>query len=586
MKWELKNLYSTIELWEKDYEKLNKIIDSVGEFQGKLGEYESFVAYYELQKELAVLLLKVYQYAALLSDLNKKNTDNAARVQKMSFLMSKLNQVTAFESPELLSVGKETIDGFIAKNDTLKEYTFSIEKLFRNQEHVLDEKSESLLANYSQLSGQGREIYSALSVADKVDKEVILTDGKKVVITSGNYRSYLADLESPEDRKIVFEAIFSQYKDHKNAYAQIYNTILQKDIARMKSRNYSSSLESYLFTNNIPLDVYHNLVDVAKNNTAPIKRYYKLRKDYLGLENHHTYDRFINLAESSSKFTYEEGKNLFFESIKGFSQDFQDKAHSALEDGYVDVYEQEGKQTGAYSFGVLNEHPFILLNFDDTLNSVFTLAHEAGHSMHSLFATETQPVATQSYQIFVAEIASTFNEHNLLDHFIKNAKSTKDDKITLLQQSIDDILGTFYRQTLFAAYELKAHEIAEKGEPITYETLSGIMIDLYKEFYDIDITEENGKEFVWAYIPHMFYTPFYVYQYSTSFAASLKLYEMVKENPANIDKHISLLKSGGNDFPVNQVKKAGVDLTTKEPFMAVVNRLNSLIDELEVALKE
>ena len=586
MKWELKNLYSTIELWEKDYEKLNKIIDSVGEFQGKLGEYESFVAYYELQKELAVLLLKVYQYAALLSDLNKKNTDNAARVQKMSFLMSKLNQVTAFESPELLSVGKETIDGFIAKNDTLKEYTFSIEKLFRNQEHVLDEKSESLLANYSQLSGQGREIYSALSVADKVDKEVILTDGKKVVITSGNYRSYLADLESPEDRKIVFEAIFSQYKDHKNAYAQIYNTILQKDIARMKSRNYSSSLESYLFTNNIPLDVYHNLVDVAKSNTAPIKRYYKLRKDYLGLEKHHTYDRFINLAESSSKFTYEEGKNLFFESIKGFSQDFQDKAHSALEDGYVDVYEQEGKQTGAYSFGVLNEHPFILLNFDDTLNSVFTLAHEAGHSMHSLFATETQPVATQSYQIFVAEIASTFNEHNLLDHFIKNAKSTKDDKITLLQQSIDDILGTFYRQTLFAAYELKAHEIAEKGEPITYETLSGIMIDLYKEFYDIDITEENGKEFVWAYIPHMFYTPFYVYQYSTSFAASLKLYEMVKENPANIDKHISLLKSGGNDFPVNQVIKAGVDLTTKEPFMAVVNRLNSLIDELEVALKE
>jgi len=586
MKWELKNLYHTIKLWEKDYEKLNKIIDSVGEFQGKLNEYESFVAYYKLQKELAVLLLKVYQYAALLSDLNKKNTDNAARVQKMSFLMSKLNQVTAFESPELLSVGKEIIDGFIAKNDTLKEYTFSIEKLFRKQEHVLDKKSESLLANYSQLSGQGREIYSALSVADKVDKEVILTDGEKLVITSGNYRSYLADLESPKDRKIVFEAIFSQYKDHKNAYAQIYNTILQKDIAKMKSRNYSSSLESYLFTNNIPLDVYHNLVDVAKSNTAPIKRYYKLRKDYLGLEKHHTYDRFINLAESSSKFTYEEGKNLFFESIKGFSKDFQNKAHSALEDGYVDVYEQEGKQTGAYSFGVLNEHPFILLNFDDTLNSVFTLAHEAGHSMHSLFAAETQPVATQSYQIFVAEIASTFNEHNLLDHFIKNAKSTKDDKITLLQQSIDDILGTFYRQTLFASYELKAHEIAEKGEPITYETLSGIMIELYKEFYDIDITEENGKEFVWAYIPHMFYTPFYVYQYATSFAASLKLYEMVKEDPTNIDKHINLLKSGGNDFPVNQVKKAGVDLTTKEPFMAVVNRLNSLIDELEVALEE
>ena len=586
MNWKLSNLYPTLNLWEKDYKKLEEIINTRGDFQGKLGEYDSFLKYYQVQKELAVLLLKVYQYAALLSDLDKKNTDNAARVQKMSYLMSKLDQVTAFESPELLGIGKETIDGFIERNETLKEYTFSIEKLFRNQEHVLDKKSESLLANYSQLSGQGSEVYSALSIADKVDKEVILSDGKKVVITSGNYRSYLADLESPLDRKIVFEAIFSQYRDHKNAYSQIYNTILQKDIAKMKSRNYSSSLESYLFTNDIPLEVYHNLVDVAKSNTAPIKRYYQLRKDYLGLDKHHTYDRFINLAESSSKFTYEEGKNLFFESIKHFSDDFQNKAHSALEDGYVDVFEKDGKQTGAYSFGAINEHPFILLNFDDTLNSVFTLAHEAGHSMHSLFSAEVQPVATQDYTIFVAEIASTFNEHNLLDYFIKNAKATKEDKIMLLQQSIDDILGTFYRQTLFAAYELKAHEIAEKGEPITYETLSAIMIDLYKEFYDIDITEENGKQFVWAYIPHLFYTPFYVYQYSTSFAASLKLYEMVKEDPKNIEKHISLLQSGGNDFPVNQVKKTGIDLTTKEPFMAVVNRLNDLINELEVALKE
>ncbi|MCK5762363.1 MAG: hypothetical protein KAH16_05645, partial [Candidatus Izimaplasma sp.] len=350
MKWKLTKLYPTIELWEKDYQKLEKLISKMGDFQGKLNEYSSFKNYYQLQKELAVLLLKVYQYASLLSDLNKKDTDNAARVQKMAYLMSKLNQATAFESPELLEIGKAKIDSFIAKDVLLKEYTFSIEKLFRNQKHVLDKKSESLLANYSQLSGQGSEVYSALSVADKVDREVTLSNNEKITITSGNYRSYLADLESPKDRKIVFEAIFSQYRDHKNAYAQIYNTILQKDIAKMKSRNYSSSLESYLFTNNIPLEVYHNLVDVAKNNTAPIKRYYNLRKEYLGLEKHHTYDRFINLAESSSKFTYSEGKNLFFESIKHFSKEFQDKAHSALEDGYVDVYEMDGKQTGAYSW--------------------------------------------------------------------------------------------------------------------------------------------------------------------------------------------------------------------------------------------
>jgi len=586
MKWNLKNLYPTIKDWENDYEKLEEMTKRMGSFQGKLGNYENFLAYFNLQKKLSEIHIKVHIYASLLSDLNKKNTDNAARVQKMGFFYGKLSKATAFEAPELLSIGKEKIDSFIDKSEELKEYRFGIEKLFRNQEHILDEKSESLLANFTQLSSQGRSLYSSLAVADKIDKEVVLSSGERIVITSGNYNSYLADLESPEDRKVVFETYYKQYIDHKNTYAQIYNTVLQRDIAVMKNRNYKSSLEAYLYSNNIPLEVYSNLIEVAKDNTKPIKRYYKIRKDYLGLEKHHTYDRFISLAESASKFTYDEAKNLFFDSIKGFSKDFQDKAHSALEDGFVDVFEKEGKQTGAYSWGAINQHPYILLNFDDTLHSVFTLAHEAGHSMHSLFAAESQPVATQNYTIFVAEIASTFNEHNLLDHFIKNAKSTKEDKITLLQQSIDDILSTFYRQTLFAAYELKAHEMAEKGEAITYESLSSIMIDLYKEFYDINIAEENGKEFVWAYIPHLYNTPFYVYQYSTSFAASLKLYEMVKEDPKNIEKHISLLQSGGNDFPVNQVKKAGIDLTTKGTFMAVVNRLNNLLDELEVALKE
>jgi oligoendopeptidase F len=586
MKWDLTRLYKTLEDWEKEFKNVEGIISKLEDFKGKLKEEKSLNEYYTLQKELGIKLIKVYQYAALTSDLNKKNTENAARVQKMQFLLSKLNQATAFDAPEILSIGKEKIDGFIENSKLLQEYRFSFEKLFRNQEHVLDENSESLMANYSQLTGQGSEVYSALSVADKTDKEVELSDGTKLTITSGNYRSYLADSKKPEDRKRIFEAVFMQYKDHKNAYAQIYNTILQTNIANMKNRKYSTSLESYLFSNNIPLDVYYNLVAVAKENTDPIKRYYKLRKEYLGLEKHHTYDRFIPLATSNSKFKYEEGKELFFKSIEHLNDEFKNKAYSSLEDGYVDVYEQEGKQTGAYSWGAINEHPYILLNYDDTLNNVFTVAHEAGHSMHSMFSAESQPVATQNYTIFVAEIASTFNEHNLLDYFIKNAKATKEDKIQLLQQSIDDILGTFYRQTLFAAYELEAHKLAEQGTPITHEALSGIMVNLYKDFYDIDITEENGKEFVWAYIPHLFYTPFYVYQYATSFAASLKLYELVKEDPKNIKNHIQLLKSGGNDYPVQQVKKAGVDLTTKEPFMAVVNRLNMLLDELEVALKE
>ncbi|MFK5883145.1 MAG: oligoendopeptidase F [Candidatus Izemoplasma sp.] len=586
MKWKLDRLYKTAKDWEKEYDSVKSIISKIGDFSGKLGDYEVFLSYYQMQKDLAVKFLKIYQYAALTYDLDRKNTENGARVQQMGFLHADLQKATSFESPELLALGKEKVDSFIKKSDLLTEYKFSVEKLFRNQEHILDPISESLLANYATLSDQGHNIYSALSISDKIDKEVTLSTGEKVTLTSGNYRSYLADSANPADRKLIFETIFSGYDEHKNTYAQIYNTVLQADIAKMKGRKYSSSLESYLFGNNIPLDVYYNLVNVAKENTAPLKRYYKMRKEYLGLKQHHTYDRFMSLAESTSKFTYEEGRNLFFKSIEQYGEDFVAKAHSALAEGYVDVYETKGKQTGAYSWGALDEHPFILLNYDDTLNSVFTTAHEAGHSMHSLFAAEAQPVATQNYTIFVAEIASTFNEHNLLDYFIKNAKATKEDKIMLLQQSIDDIAGTFYRQTLFASYELEAHKLAEAGVPITHEALSQIMVDLYKEFYDIDISLENGKQFVWAYIPHLFGTPFYVYQYATSFAASLKLYEMVKEDPSNIKKHIGLLKSGDSDFPVSLVKEAGIDLTTKDTFKAVVNRLNTLLDELEVALKE
>jgi oligoendopeptidase F len=354
----------------------------------------------------------------------------------------------------------------------------------------------------------------------------------------------------------------------------------------MKNRNYDSCLESYLFNNNIPVEVYHTLTKVARENTKAVKKYLKLRKDYLGLEKHHTYDRFLELAKSDKEYEFEEAKDLFFKSINDFPEDFQAKAKEVLRDGFVDVYEQPGKRTGAYSSSMPDMHPFILLNYDKTLSNVFTVAHEAGHSMHSMYAAEAQPTSLQNYTIFVAEVASTFNEHNLLDYIIKESKASKNEKIALLQRAIDDIMGTFYRQTLFAIYELEAHKLIESDQPITAEALSKIMIDLYKEFYDIDITEEGVKEFVWAYIPHLFYTPFYVYQYATSFAASLKIYENVKNKEENaFENYLNLLKSGGSDYPVKQVLNAGVDLTKDESFKAVVNRLEELVDELEVVLQ-
>ncbi len=461
-----------------------------------------------------------------------------------------------------------------------------MEKLFKRQEHILDDKSESLLANFSQVQSAGRNLYSSLSVADIEGQDVMLDNNEIVTITNSNYRAFIQKSNSAEERKDIFEAVFSYYEAHKNTYASIYKAVLDADLARVKARNYNSSLESYLFDNNIPTSVYLSLTKVARENTEYVKKYIALRKEYLGLEEYHTYDRFLDLAKSDKEYEYEEARNLFFNSIKHLPEHFQEKAKDVLKDGFVDVFEQPGKRTGAYSSSMPNLHPFILLNYSKTLGDVFTVAHEAGHSIHSMYAAETQPSTLQNYTIFVAEVASTFNEHNLLDYIINESKATKNEKIALLQRAIDDILATFYRQTLFAIYELEAHKLAETAQPITSDNLSKIMIDLYQEFYGMDITKEGVKQYVWAYIPHLFYTPFYVYQYATSFAASLKLYEEVKNNtPGAFDNYVNLLKSGGSEYPVDQLKKAGVDLTKEDAFKAVVNRLAELVNELEIVLK-
>jgi len=586
MKWDLSYLFPNLDEFEKGFKKSEELVAKLATYKGKLSNFSDFKEFFLLQKKFEEIGLKTYQYASLLSDLNKKNSENSARLQKVQLAFVRLQQALSFEEPELINIGKEKVMSFIDKDQDLEEYRFSMEKLFRRQEHILDDKSEALLANYSQLAGAGRNLYSSLSVADIEGQDVMLDNKEIVTITNSNYRAFIQKSNSPEERKEIFEAVFSYYEAHKNTYASIYKNVLDADYASINSRNYKSSLESYLFNNNIPTSVYHNLTKVARENTQAIKKYISLRKDYLGLEEYHTYDRFLDLAKSDKEYEFDEAKELFFNSIKHLPEHFQEKAKDVLKEGFVDVYEQNGKRTGAYSSSMPNLHPYILLNYSKTLGDVFTVAHEAGHSIHSMYSAETQPSSLQNYTIFVAEVASTFNEHNLLDYIINESKASKNEKISLLQRAIDDILATFYRQTLFAIYELEAHKLVENDQPITADSLSNIMISLYKEFYDLDITKESVKQYVWAYIPHLFYTPFYVYQYATSFAASLKLYEDVKNNqPGAFENYINLLKSGGSDYPVKQLQNAGVDLTKEDAFKAVVNRLNELVDELAIVLK-
>lgn len=585
-KWDLSVFYPNDEAWEKDFNLLKTEVAKFSNFKGKLGNFDDFLAYHKFDEEVTKLLYKVYAYAHLASDLNLKDTKKMQMNQQVGLVLSELNQLTSFISPEIIDLGKDTVLAFVEKDEFLKPFKFPYEKLFRGQEHILDAKSEQLMSNFSPIRNIPTSLYQALSTIDRKDETIKLSDGSDVLVTQAQFRALIEDAKTAEDRKAIFESLYRKYVDNKTAFAATYNLVLQSLSANNKNRGYPSSLDAALFNNNIPTSVFHNLKDTAYENTHTLKRYIEIRKKALGMDEYFTYDRFLPLAKSGKKYPYDEAKALFLESIKNFPKEFVDNQKDAIKDGFVDAEPQDGKRSGAYSSGMYGHHPFILLNHNDTLDAVFTLAHEAGHSAHSIFSDAAQPMAISNYTIFVAEIASTFNEHALLDYLLEKSNS-KQEKIELLSLAIDNIHSTFYRQTLFATYEYEANKLVSEGKPVNEKALSQIMIDLYQHYYGLDITKEPGKQYVWAYIPHLFYTPFYVYQYATAFSASLKIYDNVKSNkPKAFDNYIEMLKTGGSMYPVDEAKIAGADLTKKESFQAVVKRMESLLDQLEALLNE
>ncbi len=586
MNWKLDVFYKNEDDFNADLKLLDEKMPTFTKFKGKLDQFEVFKEYLEFDEEITKIFYRLYMYTHLGSDLNLKDQHLQSLNQSVMFKMNQISSLTAYISPELISIGEEKIIDFINRDESLKPNLFPIQKLFKQQKHVLSNKEEQILANFAGTRSIPSQLYQALSLTDRVDEEIILSNGEKLVVNTQNWRSLLPKYDSPKDRELIFAAAFKRYKDNKDAFAQNYNLVLQQMASNYKSRGYSSALESRLFGNDIPLDVFMTLKDTVYETNETVRRYIKLRQKYLKLDKYNTYDRFLPIvSELNHEYSYEESKEIFFKSIEGFDKEFVANQIDALADGYVDVEMKDGKRTGAYSSGSYGFHPFILLNHDKSLDSVFTLAHEAGHSAHTIFANKAQPMPISGYTIFVAEIASTFNERVLADYLLKTAQ-TKEEKINIIEREIDGIMSTFYRQTLFATYEYEANKLVEKGIPLNSTNLSKIMIDLYQHFYDIDITTEPGKEFVWAYIPHLFHTPFYVYQYSSSYAASLKIYEDVKSGKKDaMSKYIKMLKSGGSEYPVIQAKNAGADLTKKETYLAVVKRFNELIDELEKLLE-
>lgn len=588
-KWNLGDIYENYEEWNEDLAKMEKIQEELVGYKGKFDKEDKLLEFLKKQEESKKIAYKLYRYPQFARDLDSSDKEATENMQKIQFLFAKMGTELSWVNPELIE-NRENIEKWIQKKE-FSDYRFGLENLFRLQSHVLDEDKSKLLSYYSSYFSAPRSIYSEITVTD-VDWPLIkLNNGKEIQATAANYSKVVSTNRNQEDRKLIFENYYGVFEKRKNTIAAIYNSILQKNIASSKAYNYKSFLSSALEDNNIPEDIYLNLINTAKENTAPLKRYIKLRKEILGLSEYHNYDGSINLVKFDKEYEYDDAKKIVLNSIEPLGKDYTKKMENAISQGWLDVFETQGKRSGAYSAGVYGVHPYMLLNYNKTLDSVFTLAHELGHTLHTLYSQENQPFSTSDYTIFVAEVASTFNERLLLDYMLEKTQDPTE-KIALLEQEIRNVTGTFYFQALLADYEYQAHKLAETGQPITADVLSKITEDLFYTYYGDEIEKDELLSIFWSRVPHFFNSPFYVYQYATCFASSAILYDkVIKTEDENarkeaLKRYIELLSSGGNDFPMNQLKKAGVDLSKKSTIEAVSKQLDGLLDKLENEIKK
>ena len=592
-KWNTEDIYKDWNEWQKDVEKMKELMKEIPQYEDKIeNSREDFVKLIKLEENLSRILEKVYLYPYMLKDLDSTDQLVSQKLQEIEFLYAQFSVATSWISPKILEIPKETLEKWIDENDEIKDHKFNLMELYRLKAHVLDKDKEKLLSHFSQYMGAVNDIYDELSTSDIKWNEITLSTGEKVLVTNGMYSKILDGNKNQDDRRKAFEALYSSYDINKNTYSAIYKGILQRDAAGTKAKNYNSTVEKALEPNNIPVKVYENLINSAKENSGPLKKYVEFRKKQLGLDSYHYYDNQIKLVDYTREFSYEEAKEIVLKSVEPLGEDYTKNLEKAVGEGWLDVYETPNKRSGAYSLNIYDVHPYMLLNYNGTMDAVFTLAHELGHTLHSMYSTKYQPYATNDYTIFVAEVASTFNERLLLDYMLKNTTDHKE-KIALIEEAIGNIMGTYYIQALFAAYEYEAHKLTEEGNPITPDVLSEIMTKLFAEYFGDSLVMDELQKIIWARIPHFFNSPYYVYQYATSFAASSRLYEKVtneKYSPEEREearkKYIELLKSGGNNYPIEQLKLAGVNLEEKENFEAVAHEMTRLIGLLEKELKE
>jgi oligoendopeptidase F len=585
-KWHLDDIYPSWAVWETALGELERRIGEYAALKGTLGNGpQQLLAAYSLNDQLGQLAYKVYFYPSLKYDEDQRDNSVNARRQQVMALMAKWQEATSWLSPELLSIPLEKIRGWMDANPELALYRFAIEEVFRQQEHVLDEKGEHLLSLSSRLAGAPNDAYQSLSTADAKFPEIELSTGEKVTMSYSQYRAVLATNRNQADRRAAFLAHYGTYSASLNTYASLYHSTCQRDWFQARARGYKTTLDAALHGNNIPRAVVETLIESTRAGVEPLRRYHRLRRRALKLDHYYPYDFSIPIIDWDRRYAYDQVLERIVTSLGPLGADYQERMWRGFRERWIDVYENEGKRSGAYSAPVYGVHPYMLLNWADTLDDVFTLAHEMGHSMHTMYSHERQPFVYSDYTIFVAEVPSTLSEALLLEHWLEQTTDNAE-RIVLLQHAIDNITSTFYTQVLFADYELAAHQMVERDEPITSEVLNRLYKERFEAYYGDSVEMEELTPITWARIPHFFNTPYYVYQYATCFASAAKLSQEILSGPpesrdAARDRYLELLGSGGSDHPMTLLERAGVDLSEPSTVRAVVEQLDGLVGRLE-----
>ncbi|MBA9027056.1 oligoendopeptidase F [Peribacillus huizhouensis] len=583
--WKLEDIYENEGNWEKDFRSILNSVEKLKAFDGKIDDAESLFGYLSLSEELGYTYKKLYVYAMLQVDLDTRVSTTQGLLDRASQLGQKISAATSFFMPFLLSLEESTLKAYINEVEGLRYFEDDLLDSYRFKTHVLNKDQEAILSQLGDALSSPQKTFGMINNADIKFGEVTNDDGERVTLTRGMYSKLIED----QDRKKRREA----YKSYYQPYIQLQNTIattlssaIRNNTTMAKTRNYPSALEKSLFSDQVPTEVYNNLISATKANIKPMYDYIKLRKKHLGVDELYPYDLSVPLVqEAKEDIPYDEAFEIMIQALKPLGEEYISTLLSFKENRYYDVRETPGKRSGAYNLGLYGVHPFVLLNHQDDLDSLFTLAHESGHAMHSYFSSKYQPQISAGYSIFVAEVASTVNEILLIRYLINTTKDLNKKK-HLLNHFIDSFKGTFFTQVMFGEFEKITHEKAENDEPLNAEVFNTIYETIYREYNGKDIVFDDEVKFGWSRIPH-FYRPFYVYKYATGYASAIDIADRILSGEADaLKQYLMFLKSGSSEYPLELLKKTGVDLTKPEPIENALKIFSELVKEFGELLEK